>query len=631
MQRIINLIIIFFGTALFSPVLANNNKAVPLTPEDSITRAEVVRIIREANVYNNKREYDEALRLYKIAKSLAESIDDLVLLASSAYNTGLTYYRKGDYIISRDYFINAIDLSQKASDSINMAQYQLLLGKLYKNQGDYNNATKLSLEALSFYERHDSLAFMAQGYTSMASIQNNLKNDSIAIHYYELAMNTYLKLENIEGLAIIHNNMGDFYMNRKVFDKSQYHLRTALAMKIKSDNNMSISTTLMNLGDLYYHTKNTDSAEYYYQDALHYATKAGNKLKISSINNSIAQLLINKKEFKSAIEYLSDSRKIALKNTVINNLLENYRLSSLAYAKTMNFEKAYSFSTLYIDLNNKKFDKEKNKGISELHFQYDTEKKDLTIKNLNDINNIKSKTLRIRNTSLIVISSVLFLSFILAIFLFRAYKAKRKALNQVQLLMREKQHRTKNNLQLLSSVLSLQSLKADDENKNMALAGEHRVQSIVLLDKLLSNESLGDQVEIKTYIQNLVEGLKEAYDHQNRINFELQIGAFLLAAPQATHLGLIINELITNSLKYAFNKQSKPSIQIICKKDEDNHCLLNIKDNGPGLSDGFNLTTTSSLGLKLVKTMSKQLKGKYAITSKNGFEFELRFKLKYQG
>lgn len=631
MLRNIYLIIILLASGLFSSLYAKNQEAVTLSPEDSTIRVEVVRIIREANVHNGNRDFDEAIELYKIADSLAESIDDLVLQASSNYNSGLCYYKIGKYIPCRDYLEKAVFLSQSSNDSINYPQYLLGLGILYKTQGDYNNAAKFIIQALTTFEKNGNLKLMGSAYNSLAGIQKKLDNDSLAVEYYLSGKEIHIKLKDSILIAISDNNLGYFYLERGDVRKAKLYLNKSLAIKLHYDDKTSIANTMNNLGEVYHQLGMLDSASYYYHKALTNAYLSNTELSTISISNSLAKLYLDTRDYSRALTYLSKTRPIAKLNSKNDLLLENYKLSSQVYTKLNDYIKAYSFLELYIKLNSEMFNIEKTKGINELQFQYDTEKKDLTIQNLNEVNIIKSKSLKIRNTSLIVISIVLFLSFILAMFLFHAYKAKRKALDQVQLLMREKQHRTKNNLQLLSSVLSLQSLKADDENRNMALAGEHRVQSIVLLDKLLSNDSQSDQVEVKTYIQNLVEGLKEAYDHQNRITFDLQLDSFLLAAPQATHLGLIINELITNSLKYAFINYDNPIIKVTCQKDEENHCRLSIKDNGPGLSKEFNLATTSSLGLKLVKTMSKQLKGKYEIKGDDGFEFQLNFKLKYQG
>jgi two-component sensor histidine kinase len=184
-------------------------------------------------------------------------------------------------------------------------------------------------------------------------------------------------------------------------------------------------------------------------------------------------------------------------------------------------------------------------------------------------------------------------------------------------------------LQLLSSVLSMQSLYSQQEEKDISLEVENRVQSIVLLDRLLYETNIeGDQIEISQYLNELIIGLSEAYELKRKIEIIKDISPLQIPAEQAKFIGLLVNEMITNSFKYAFPKNENPILEISFLPYEENNYQLILRDNGLGLAENKSNKKTSSLGMKLIDTMSRQLKGKYLIENRNGFYYELVFEVK---
>ena len=195
-----------------------------------------------------------------------------------------------------------------------------------------------------------------------------------------------------------------------------------------------------------------------------------------------------------------------------------------------------------------------------------------------------------------------------------------RALEEKSLLLKEVHHRVKNNLQMVASLLQLQSSGTEDKKtKNIIVSAQSRIDSMGKLHELLYRGSSIAQVDTKLYFKHIVEKLVTNYRLKN-IEAEYDITADL-DADRAIYCGLIINELVTNTLKYAFGDEGG-YISISLKKDLKNY-TLGIEDNGIGMEKS---SKNGSIGLVLVNALvSKQLKGAINISVKNGTRFEIVF------
>ncbi|MEX0287843.1 MAG: sensor histidine kinase [Flavobacteriaceae bacterium] len=212
------------------------------------------------------------------------------------------------------------------------------------------------------------------------------------------------------------------------------------------------------------------------------------------------------------------------------------------------------------------------------------------------------------------------------------YKSKMLVEQQIgekETLLKEVHHRVKNNLQTVSSLLSLQSRSIEDEGvKKLIKSSQNRVIAMAMVHEMLYMRDDLSKIEFKSYVQELSEYLvRSVKGSENNIELDLDIPDIQLGIDTAIPLGLLINEAVTNALKYGIKGDDKGQIHIALKKPQESNFELEIGDNGAGFSDTINHKNTKSLGLKLIHNLARQLKG--TITkdySKKGTNYIVRFR-----
>jgi two-component sensor histidine kinase len=200
------------------------------------------------------------------------------------------------------------------------------------------------------------------------------------------------------------------------------------------------------------------------------------------------------------------------------------------------------------------------------------------------------------------------------------------SLAEKETMLREIHHRVKNNLQIISSLLSLQINKITDPRTIEALKdSQTRVLSMALVHEHLYKGDDFSRIDLRDYIHALGTKLFQSYRHSTEsIKLELDISEIYVDINTAIPLGLIINELITNSLKYAFKERKEGELSITAT--EDNQFLnIIVADNGAGMPEGITLENKTSLGLRLVSRLTGQLHGTVLIDSSEGTKFVFTF------
>ncbi|HXO74171.1 MAG TPA: sensor histidine kinase, partial [Puia sp.] len=236
-----------------------------------------------------------------------------------------------------------------------------------------------------------------------------------------------------------------------------------------------------------------------------------------------------------------------------------------------------------------------------------------------------------------IIGGVVLLLIIVGL-LYSAYRAKQrhnlekdKLLTEKDWLLKEIHHRVKNNLQIITSLLKTQSHFLEDGCARNAIRETlNRVQSMSLIHHKLYTESNFSTIDLPAYIADLISHLRNSFsDLSKNVNFRHKVESIRMEAAQLIPIGLILNEAITNSIKYAFQKEGG-AICISLLATGPNRLELTISDNGIGLPEDFDTRSIRSLGMKMIRMLTKQLDGKIMITGNPGVKIVVQFPLKYQ-
>jgi two-component sensor histidine kinase len=288
----------------------------------------------------------------------------------------------------------------------------------------------------------------------------------------------------------------------------------------------------------------------------------------------------------------------------------------------------------------------KRKEIEELRFKYETTQKEHNIKSLQSQTKLQQSKLDESNLLInLSVGSLLLLLIIIGL-LYNLYRLKQKnnkeleikekeislkninlqhLLDEKEWLMKEIHHRVKNNLQTVISLLNSQSAYVDND---MALStiksSQHRIHAMSLIHQKLYMTDNISTINMPVYIKELVEYLKNSFHLKQRIRFKIKIEQLELEVVQAVPLGLIINEAVTNAIKYAFPDDRQGNISIKLIATDTNHYLLSIQDNGIGIPVMLK-DKTNSFGMSLMKGLTDDLEGTFSIENNNGTLLKLNF------
>jgi two-component sensor histidine kinase len=291
------------------------------------------------------------------------------------------------------------------------------------------------------------------------------------------------------------------------------------------------------------------------------------------------------------------------------------------------------------------YNEKRIKGIEDVESRLKLQKNELEVKYLSDKRNEENKELKQSNIGLQATTiAILVLSLVLLIVggvLWQSNRSRgRKNLelekqkqvierqsHEKDTLIREINHRVKNNLQVISSLLNLQANSLSDPAATEALRDSHmRVKAISMIHQKLYGYEENASIPLGAYINSLFADLRMVFAAVHiQLDCSTEPDGLLLDMESAVPLGLILNETITNALKYAFQNKPAGKITIRMIETANQDYVLTVQDDGNGLPEGFDEANAGSLGFRIIRELSRQLRGKYQYTNNLGTCFTLHF------
>jgi two-component sensor histidine kinase len=341
-------------------------------------------------------------------------------------------------------------------------------------------------------------------------------------------------------------------------------------------------------------------------------------------------------------KYFRQARAFA-DSTDIFSMTAVHRMQYKLDSSAGNYLKALNEYRLTEILDDSIYNLGKAKQFSELQIQYETETKDKNIELLEQKDKVQQATLRQSDIMKKVTLTGIFVMLVVTGLVYNLYRNKQrrnKEINEKNLaleqlvkdkewLVREIHHRVKNNFHIVASLLEIQSSYLKNKAALSAIKeSQHRIHSMSIIhQKLYQSETLST-IHMPEYIYELVEYLRESYAIRESIGFSLQIENIELNHASAITLGLILNEAITNAIKYAFAKTQSGKISISLTHISDSQILLSISDNGRGLPTDFDSKIGASMGMELLQGLTDDLGGSFSIETNNGTHIKVIFDYK---
>lgn len=548
-------------------------------------------------ILNQQGQFALALDMCKRSESIFTRLNSMTGLADVFNRTGMVYNLQGQYPQALENFTKSLKIRQQLNQKERIAPLVENIGMVYFRQEDYKLALDYFNESYKDYLEQNNTASASKILVNIGAAYNRLKMPEQALEAHKKSLEYFEKTNDVIGMGIANNNIGNVHKEIKEYKTALVYYDKSLVIKKKMNDKRGTAVSLKNIAETYLNLNNLEKAKEYIDQSIKIAEEIGAK------------------------EQMKDAYDILVK----------------IYEKTKDFKNALSFEKKMASVRDSLFSTDKTLQISRMRAMYETEKaeretekKDAAIALLNKESEVKASE---QNFLVGVVISLLCIS-ILIYFQFTQKKKSHtllaeknevigKALSERETLLREIHHRVKNNLQIISSLLNLQSKSMEDKASQAAVVeSRNRVKSMSMIHEQLYQEDALSGVSMPEYIQHLVESLAHSYGADSeRIEWKLDSEAIVLDVDTAIPLGLILNELLTNALKYAFTENHEGQISVSLKRSAEK-LLLVVADTGKGI-DAKQDKSKNSFGLNLVSSLSKKLRAEMNIIQSNGTRIEL--------
>ncbi len=625
--------------------------------------------------------YTEALTHYQSTESVYQRLGDPGQQANNQRKLGQAYDRLDHFEQAFSHFQNAYvaSLSADTIDSLSLAGLFVDIGSVHSRQSNIPEALAYMKRSVEIFERINNLTHLPYALNNIGATYIREGNYPLALEYLQKS----LRLAEKEGMTRLasssNSNIGGVHISLKQYEKALPYLEKSVALAQEINNKSYWASNTRKLGTAYEYLGDTAAAMVYYQKSLEIDRETGAKHGLGSAHRSIGELMMNQGKYAFAYSHLEEaldlSKKVgdiktlshtysmlgewALKQgkwkSAVNHCLKGLSLMEeiqmfrqiesncnclwRAYEKLGNHQAVAIYLKQYMEARDSLFNEEKLQEFTrlEMQYQFDAEKEKIALHQEQKDAIIASQMRRQRLIRNSFLGGLIAGAVILAL-LWRSYRLKQRtnrqlsvqkntiqqALNEREILLKEIHHRVKNNLQVVSSLLGLQSRTIEDPAALDAIEeGRNRVRAMALIHQNLYQEENLVGVHLPDYIEKLTENLMASYRvDQDHIQLTQDVAPISLDVDVLIPLGLILNELISNSLKHAFTDRSAGQIEVQVLKAERGLEVL-VKDNGIGLPTDFKPEQVKSMGFKLIRSFISKMEGKLEIASSGGTQIRM--------
>ncbi len=568
---------------------------------------------------------------FAVGRQALKLADTPTTMAKSQVMMARIHTQKVQYDSSLQYLLAAEQIFKEEGLEGELAKTYQVYQEVHTNQKEYKSALEYIFKASEIYQELDDKYSLASTYNDIAWVQQRQEEYETALEYGDKAL-ALLEGESADELkGTIHFTRGTAYVSAYSFDLALLELTKAMDYLQKAEASpLNLSRVINSRGNAYKLMGNHEAAILDYQSNLALCEELNHKRGIMVSHANLGHTHLLNKNYKTALPYLLFAKDAMESTNDKANLWEQYMHLSNTYEALGDYEKALLYERKLAAENEAYYEDKIDQLELETQTKFETGQRQATIV-------LQEQTIQQqRQRQLLIIGLAVLLGAVLLL-VYNNYRNKKRLSAELEvknqekeLLLKEIHHRVKNNLQTISSLLNLQSAQIKDKKiQGAVIESKNRVRSMALIhQKLYQGENLA-AIEMKEYLRMLSENMIKSFGRHRDLELVVEMPEVEVDVDTAIPIGLITNELLTNTLKYAFPGGQPGLIQVSLTHDlEQDQMCLRLSDNGVGMEsmNGEPDERRSNFGSQLVKLLTTQLEGKMVVNTENGFETIINFK-----
>lgn len=581
-------------------------------------------------VQREKGQLPEAIESFELSKQISLELTDTSSVAKSDFLVGQLYLRSADYRKSIQFFEKSLELFKEIGAKDLQAAVLSDLSTVYQELGDFDEAIRLSDQSQELLSQIGGATLDLDVYANKGALYADIGNNSLAIEYYKKHLVKVTQSASIPEIARVCSNLGVLYSRIGNIDQAlAYYKRAKSITDTLLADNLQLEVSL-NLGALYLeHLDEIGLAEDNYREAIRSSKAVGDLSTLCLAQIGLGQVYLKKEEYDLADSLIQTGYSLGDSLNQADAIELGLKALVDLYDEKEEFKGAIEYQYRLMQHLDSISTRELNQVLAkqEVLFQLD-EKQDSIQFQAANIGLLKTQK---RQQSYLNWAIGVALVFVLGIaYLLQKGMNRQKNFNyelsvkneHIQALNQELNHRTKNNLRTVGDLLFLSSDEVSDPKVLETLeAGTHRIEVIKLIHELLAKENSESlTLDTQTYFPELVEKVLSLFETRKKpVEKELKIESFPLPADTTLHVGLILNEWLTNFGKYVIPSTESPRVSLQIKRIAKG-IQVALSDNGPGLP---NSVAETSLGQRLVQLMVRQLGAEFNHTNGEGTHYTL--------
>ncbi len=574
----------------------------------------------------------DSSRIYaEKAIGLALKLENEHLLADSYVSKGLAFDYQSHLDSTLYWYDKALNIRTQQNNKPELVKLYNNYGVSYFYQGMYDRALVYYFESLKQSENLRDSIGIARSFNNMGLIYDKKGDWSKATTYFEKSLNIKRLLKDDAGLLFPLSNLSNIAFIQRDYSSAERYMLTNLQVSQKLNDSMQIGISYSVLAMIYASQGNDNKTFENVALCEKFIPFVNDAFELSLLYYNLGESLLLMNQWDKSENFLKKSLEISRKIKQSDLVLKTYKALQELSKKQGKLNESIQFYDLFTALNDSIFKENQGVEISKIEQLYQWEKKEQEIQLLNV--NIAKATAQKRNWILGFAFLGILGAVVTGFFIINRRKSDELEKKNVQIqsalaenktLMKEMNHRIKNNLQMISSMLHLQMhYTSQPEISNMLQETASRIQSISLIHQKLYAKDSVQQIDMQTYIKDIAHAVVQNSKEKDQINVQMEVQLLSMEIEKAQSIGLILNELILNALKHAKTEEDILILEISLFEKEKLKTLV-VSDNGK-VEDHQPVDFTKSYGMQLIQSFVEKLDGKMEINREKGWKVIIKW------